>query len=192
MKNENNIFVIAGPSGVGKDTVMKELEKFNLPVERVITTASRPMRPDENEGNPYYFVSEEKFADMVEAGEFVEHAQVFNSRKGITKKALKKVLNKDKGVLIQIEHQGARTIKKLYPEANIIIIAPPSIQDLNNRLMGRKTIKAKDELAKRLSENQRWTEDYAEFNTVVENPTGHPELAAAKIADIIKEKMGLS
>lgn len=192
MKNENNIFVIAGPSGVGKDTVMRELEKFNLPIQRVTTTASRSMRPDETEGNPYYFVSEEKFSAMVKNGEFVEYAKVFNNHKGITKKALEAVLNQDKGVLIQMDHQGARTMSQLYPQATIIIIAPPSVKDLNQRLVGRGTIKQKLELDKRLTENKHWAEDYADFDTIIENPTGRPEATAAKIAQIIKEKMALA
>ena len=185
------IFIISGPSGVGKDTVMRELEKFSLPLQRVTTTTSRPMRPGEREGVPYHFVSEQQFQQMIARGEFAEHARVFNSWKGITKAELEKVLDGKFGVLLQIEHQGAKTIKRLYPEAVVFVITPPSIAALNQRLTQRGDKQA-EELQKRLAQNEHWQADYAEFEHFIENPDNHPEQAAKQIAQLITQQLGLT
>lgn len=185
------IFIISGPSGVGKDTVMRELEKFSLPLQRVTTTTSRPMRPGEREGVPYHFVSEQQFQQMIARGEFAEHARVFNSWKGITKAELEKVLDGNHGVLLQIEHQGAKTIKRLYPEAVVFVITPPSIAALNQRLTQRGDKQA-EELQKRLAQNEHWQADYAEFEHFIENPDNHPEQAAKQIAQLITQQLGLT
>jgi guanylate kinase len=188
-KISSKIFIITGPSGVGKDTVMRHLERFNLPLKRVTTTTSRPMRPNESQGNPYHFVNENEFQAMVERGEFAEHAKVFNSYKGITKVELNNVLESGKSVLLQTDYQGARTIKRHYPEARVLVIEPPSIQILNQRLRSRGDKQA-DELKKRIEQNANWRQHYAEFEHFVSNPDGHPELAAEEIAQIVSEELG--
>src|SRR3989344_3128386 len=189
VKNKSpKIFIICGPAGVGKDTVMRELEKYTLPVRRVITTTSRPMRPGESEGRPYHFVSQQTFDEMIAAGMFAEYAKVFNSYKGITKTELEKVMNEEAGVLLQIEHQGAATIKKKYPHAVVIVITPPSLLALEKRLTQRGDKQAA-ELEKRLEQNKHWQHDYAQFDHFVINPDGHPELAAEQVAAIIKQNL---
>jgi len=189
MKTKNNkIFIICGPSGVGKDTVMKELEKFNLPLKRVITTTSRPMRPGESEGHPYYFVTKQKFQKMVAQDKFAEYAEVFDSHKGITKVELEKVIKGKVGVLLQIEYQGAKTIKKEYPESVAIVITPPSLKSLEKRLLNRGD-KQKKELEKRIEQNKHWQKDYGQFDYFVTNPDNHPEKAAKKISEIIKNEL---
>ena len=182
------IFIICGPSGVGKDTVMRELEKYALPVRRVITTTSRPMRPGESEGHPYHFVSQQTFDEMIATDAFAEYAQVFSSYKGITKAELEKVLNHESGVLLQMEHQGATTIKKKYPHAIVIVITPPSLAALEQRLTKRGDKQAA-ELKKRLEQNKHWQQDYAQFDHFVVNPDGRPELAAKQVAAIIKQNL---
>lgn len=189
-KKVNKIFIICGPSGVGKDTVMKELEKLGLPLKRTTTTTSRDMRPGEEQGNPYYFVSTDKFQSMIESGEMAEYAKVFDSWKGITKAELDKSLKEGQNLLLQIEHQGAKTVKSLYPDQTIVIvITPNSIEELNQRLINRGD-RQEEELEKRLEQNKNWKEDYKDFDYFVNNPDGHPEIAAQEIAGIIKEHIG--
>jgi len=185
------IFTICGPSGVGKDTVMKELEKFNLPLRRVITTTSRPMRIGESEGHPYHFVTKKKFQEMTAQDKFAEYAKVFNSHKGITKVELEKIIEGELGVLLQIEHQGAKTIKKKYPQSVVIVITPPSLESLEKRLRHRGD-KQEEELKKRLEQNKYWKKDYGQFDYFVANPDNHPEKAAKEISEIIKKHLQLS
>ena len=128
---------------------------------------------------------------MIARGEFAEHARVFNSWKGITKAELEKVLDGNHGVLLQIEHQGAKTIKRLYPEAVVFVITPPSIAALNQRLTQRGDKQA-EELQKRLAQNEHWQADYAEFEHFIENPDNHPEQAAKQIAQLITQQLGLT
>ena len=186
--SQPKIFIITGPSGVGKDTVMRELQKYNLPLQRVTTTTSRPMRQGETEGTPYHFVSEEKFNEMISAGQFAEYARVFNSYKGISRNELEEVKNGNQGVLLQLDYQGARTILKQYPQTIVIVITPPSIEILTSRLTQRGD-KQNEELAKRLEQNKHWPQDYLGFHHYIVNEQDHPEVAAAAVAEIIKKSL---
>ena len=179
------VLIISGPAGVGKDTVMKKLKKFNLPLRRIITTTSRPKRKNEKQGRPYYFVSAKKFQQMIAEGKFIEYAKVFDNWKGVTKAELEKVVRSDKGVLLQIDWQGAKTIKKLYPQTVVIVITPPSIQTLDKRLINRGD-KQTHELTSRIKKNKFWRKDYASFDYFVSNPENRPEIAAKQISKIIK------
>ena len=186
----NKIFIITGPSGVGKDTVMRDMQSYNLPLQRVTTTTSRPMRAGETQGQPYYFISEQEFSGMIERGEFAEYARVFDSWKGTTHKELAEVANGNLGALLQMDYQGARTILSQYPETKVIVITPPSIEILNERLI-RRGDKHKEDLAKRLEQNKRWHQDYANFHYYIENEQDHPEKAAATVAAIIKKEVSV-
>jgi guanylate kinase len=192
MKTEKSaiphIFIITGPSGVGKDTVMRALEKFNLPLQRVTTTASRPMRPGESEGNPYHFVTNDEFEHMVRQNKFAEHAWVFNSWKGITRDELEKVQNGNKGILLQLEYQGARTILAEYPHSTVIVITPPSVEVLNQRLISRGDKQA-EELTKRLEQNKHWEETFAGFEYYVLSEQDKEDVAAGQVAAIIQRHL---
>jgi len=131
------ICIISGLSGAGKDAVITELKKQH-PLSWVITTTTRPMRPGESEGNPYHFVSVAEFERMIAAGELIEHAKVYDHYYGPQKKDVDAALAQGEPVVImKVDYQGTETIKKLYPEAIVIFITPPSMDILEQRLRTR-------------------------------------------------------
>jgi guanylate kinase len=135
--NKNTLFIISGPSGVGEDSVIKGLEKC-LPIEKVITTTTRKKRLNESQGNPYYFVSVEKFKKEIAKNRFFEYTQQYNNQfYGVTKKEIKRVINSGKIGIWKIEYKGVIAAKKLLPQVIAILIAPPSLKILKQRLLKR-------------------------------------------------------
>src|SRR5512135_1628974 len=138
------LIVISGPSGVGKDSVLHAMKARKLPFHFVVTTTTRPPRPEEVEGSDYYFVSKEVFARMIENNEFFEYAFVYNDYKGNTKKQVHDALASGKDVVMRLDVQGAATVRKLAPEAVLIFLTTQSEQELVGRLKSRKTDSAED------------------------------------------------
>jgi guanylate kinase len=140
-KVEPLLIVVSGPSGVGKDSVLKRMQERNLPLHFVITATTRPPRPDEQEGVDYYFVTHDEFAEMIENDELLEHAIVYNEYKGIPKAQVRKALSSGKDVIMRIDVQGAATIRELSPEAVLIFLTTQDEDELVRRLIARKTDK---------------------------------------------------
>jgi len=133
------LIVISGPSGVGKDSVVKRMRERGLPFHFVITTTSRPKRPHEVEGVDYFFVSEEEFLRMIEQNELLEHANVYGQLKGIPKQQVRQALESGKDVVMRLDVQGARTIRELAKEALLIFLTTQDEDELIRRLKARKT-----------------------------------------------------
>src|SRR3989338_4539799 len=94
--NKNNIFVVSGPSGAGEDSIIKGLEKY-FPIERIITTSTREMRPGESQGNPYHFIGKEEFKKRKDQGDFIEWAEQYNGNLyGVTRQEIERVKNSGK------------------------------------------------------------------------------------------------
>jgi guanylate kinase len=128
------ILVITGPSGVGKGTLIKGLLQ-NVPgLELAVSATTRRPREGEVNGVDYHFLSQEDFDRRVAAGEFVEHAEYAGSRYGTLKSELKRPA---RGIVLEIDVQGARQVRERLPEAKLIFIEPPSFEDLEARLAGR-------------------------------------------------------
>lgn len=131
--------VISGPSGVGKDSVVNRMKERDLPFHFVVTATSRPVRPNEVQGVDYYFVTEEEFKRMIEAGELIEHALVYGEYKGIPKKHIREALDSGINVVLRVDVQGAAAIRELEPNAVLIFLTTTDEEELIERLKARKT-----------------------------------------------------
>jgi guanylate kinase len=122
---------------VGKSSFLERIFNEDDRFEDVITYTTRPMRKGESEGDPYHFVSPEKFEQLILQGFFVEWAKVHSNRYGTPKQGLESVWSRGKAVLMDIDVQGAKTIKNHFPQALTVFILPPSINALRQRILSR-------------------------------------------------------
>ncbi len=135
---EPAVFVITGPSGVGKGTVIRALRERHPELGLSVSATTRAPRAGEIDGEHYHFLSDEEFDRRVAAGDFVEHAAYSGNQYGTLRSEL--LRNSEKGgVVLEIELQGARQIRASMPEAKQIFIAPPTPETLRERLVGRGT-----------------------------------------------------
>lgn len=136
---DRKIIVISGPSGVGKTTLYKKLlEKYKNKLGFSISATTRPKRETEIDGQDYYFISEEKFNDLINKDEFIEWEQVFSYYYGTLKSEIYRVWNDNKDCLLDIDVKGGVNIQKMFEQkAFLIFIAPPCMQELESRLRSR-------------------------------------------------------
>lgn len=133
------LVVISGPSGVGKDTVLQRLKSRGIAFHYVVTATTRPKRAEEVDGVDYQFVSKDEFARMINDGELLEYAIVYDDYKGIPKEQVRQGMASGKDVIMRIDVQGAKTIRGLAPEALLIFLSTRSEQALIDRLKARET-----------------------------------------------------
>ena len=141
-KQQNNpgkLFVISGSSGVGKGTLLKELLNRNPDLKLSISATTRHPRPGEIDGVNYFFISKDEFEKSVQNGEFLEWTEFNGNCYGTKEYYVKKTLGKGENLILEIETRGALQIKKKIPEAVLIFVLPPSIEELEHRLRGRNT-----------------------------------------------------
>ena len=144
------LIVISAPSGTGKSTLTKLLLSEFKNIEFSVSFTTRQPRKNEINGKDYFFVSVEKFKKMIEEGDFLEWANVYGNYYGTSKSQVLKALNSGKDVLLDIDTQGAMSVKENFPQAVLIFFLPPSLEELRNRLLKRKT-ETKEEIEKRLT-----------------------------------------
>lgn len=130
------LLVVSGPSGVGKGTVVDALAR-HLPFRRSVSVTTRPARPQETNGDHYQFVSEHEFDRMVNEGKFLEWAEYANHRYGTPRDPVEAALADGEDILLEIEVQGVRQVKRAYPEAVTIFLEPPSLTELEARITKR-------------------------------------------------------
>lgn len=133
------LFVISGPSGAGKGTLLAELRKQRPDLGLTVSATTRSPRPGEVDGSSYYFLSDEEFRRRIAAGEFVEWAEVHGHLYGTLVTEVKRLLAKGHSLVLEIDVQGALNVRKVYPDAVLVFIEPPSLQVLEERLRGRGT-----------------------------------------------------
>ena len=181
------LIILSGPSGVGKGTVRQELfkdESLNLAYSISMTT--RKPRPTEKEGSDYFFVSEEEFKEKIEKGELLEYAQFVGNYYGTSQFYVDQLLSEGKNVVLEIEVQGALQVMAKCPHALTIFLVPPSLEELERRIRGRRT-EEESIVQERLAKARKEIATKDEYKYVVEND----DVVAAKekIAKIIKENL---
>ncbi len=179
------LIVISGPSGVGKDTVLEEMKSRGLPFHFVITATTREPRPDEIDGVNYFFLSEDEFAKMIEEGELLEYAVVYQDYKGIPKSQVRKALASGKNVIMRIDVQGAETVRKLAEDALLIFLSPQNDEELINRLKSRNT-ETKESLKLRIATTRQEFKKIDLFDYIVVNKDNHLAETVDVIEAIIK------
>lgn len=132
-----NLFIISAPSGAGKTTLARGLNEALPDTAFSVSHTTRPQRRNETHGVDYYFVSEREFREMVERDEFLEHARVFGNWYGTSKAAVRELMQQGKTVLLDIDWQGAREVRRRINDCGSIFILPPSTPELEHRLRSR-------------------------------------------------------
>ena len=141
-KNPNrlNIIVISGPSGSGKSTLINRLIEEHDDIVFSTSHTTRQKRENEIDGTHYHFVTEETFGNMIDRDEFVEWADVYRNLYGTAVAEIKRKAGGEKNLILDIDVQGARNIKKKFPEALFIFVIPPDLEELEKRLIAREKI----------------------------------------------------
>jgi guanylate kinase len=181
--SSSQVFVITGPSGVGKGTLIRGLRERIPELELSVSATTRPPRPGERDGRDYHFMTPEEFERHVVAGDFVEHACYSGNRYGTLRSELERRLRQGVPVVLEIEVQGARQVRQAMPEAVAVFIAPPSLDALRARLVGRGT-DTPDQVGERLRTAQRELAAQPEFAHVVVND--RLEQATDELAAIVR------
>jgi guanylate kinase len=166
--NKGKLFIFSAASGTGKTSLAKALVESTPDVAFSVSHTTRAPRPGEQHGVHYYYVTREEFDRMVANGEFVEHATVFGNSYGTSKKAIEDQVKSGKSVILDIDWQGARAIKKWQPEAVSIFILPPSRAALRERLTNRKQ-DPQEVIDRRMREAVAEMSHYSEFDLLVVN-----------------------
>lgn len=163
------LVVLAGPTAVGKGTLLRALLERNPDVWVSVSATTRPARPGETDGIEYRFVSEEEFTDLVSAGEMLEWATVHGvHRYGTPRTPVLEALAAGRPALLEIDLQGARQVRETMPDALFVFVEPPSWEELERRLVGRGT-ESPDERARRLETARLELAAAEEFDRVIVN-----------------------
>ncbi len=165
---QGNIFVISAPSGAGKSSLVKALCSHDSQIKVSISHTTRSIRHGEQHGEDYYFVQHSEFKQMLERNQFLEHAQVYDNYYGTHIATIEALLNQGIDIILEIDWQGARQVRNIFPTATLIFILPPNQQELRKRLIGRNTDSG-DVIQKRLDLALEDISHAHEFDYVVIN-----------------------
>lgn len=181
----SKLFVLAGPTAVGKGTVVSELRRRHPELFVSISATTRQPRPGEVDGVHYHFVSREKFEELIERGQMLEYALVHGTNYyGTPRGPVQQCLDAGHSALLEIDLAGARQVKAAMPQAELVFLAPPSWQDLVDRLVGRGT-EDETERERRLATAKVELAAQDEFDVVIVNDT------VARATDELEALMGL-
>lgn len=163
-----NLFVIAAPSGAGKTSLVKAVLERDPSLRVSVSHTTRKPRENERDGVHYHFVDMREFDRLVRAGEFLEHAQVFDNCYGTSRAAVEALRQSGHDVILEIDWQGAQQVRKVVPDCQTIFILPPSRRSLEERLRNRKT-DSEEVIQRRLRDSITDMSHYAEFDHVIVN-----------------------
>jgi guanylate kinase len=133
------LIVLSGPSGVGKDAVLAKMKESERPLHYVITATTRPKRAREKNGVDYHFLSQKEFQQMIDKHQFLEWANVYGNYYGVPKDEITSALSQGVDTIVKVDVQGAATIRKILPQAVLVFIIPPSVEELEKRLKRRRS-----------------------------------------------------
>lgn len=177
------LYIVSAASGTGKTSLLKALIEQTENVNVSVSHTTRAARPGEEDGVHYHFVDKASFSQLIEAGDFLEHAEVFGNYYGTSQSAVEKQLNLGQDVILEIDWQGAQQVRRLMPQAVSIFILPPSGKALHQRLTGRG--QDSDEIIKgRMDEAISEMSHYNEFDYMVINDVF--EVALDELKSIFK------
>ena len=178
------LFVLAGPSGTGKDSVINTLKEQGMDFYVVCSVTTRAPRPGESEGNPYYFISKEEFDRMVAHDELLEYANVHGNWYGQPRQQVKDNLQRGRDVLLKIDVQGAATVRKKVPGVISIFLEPGSVEELVERLTNRHT-ETEAQIQRRLADARIELAQRQYYDYVIVNRQGHLAEAAENLRAIM-------
>lgn len=168
IKQKGILFVLSGPSGVGKGTVRKALFQRDTNLKYSISMTTRKMRAGEQEGVDYFFRTKEEFERMIDEGRMLEYAEYVGNYYGTPKQYVEEMIELGHDVFLEIEVQGALQVKKNYPQGVFIFLIPPSLEELKNRIIERGT-ETEDLIMNRLTEARNEIEMMDKYDYVVVN-----------------------
>jgi guanylate kinase len=178
------LIVVSGPSGAGKDSVCDVLRTWYPTMHKVVTVTTRPVRPGEENGVDYHFISAPEFEHLLQTGAFVEHATVYEHTYGVPRIEIEDPLAFGLDVIAGVDVQGAATLKRLFPDAVLIFISPGSIEETVRRMKHRDLdTEAQQQLRTELAASE--LQASKDFDYTVVNETGKLEEAASEVAKII-------
>ena len=182
------LIVLSGPSGAGKDAVLGELEKTYPRARRCVTTTTRARRNSEQDGVDYSFVSMREFRKRAEAGGFLEYAEVHGHLYGTPRQWVEENLASGGDVVLKIDVQGGLNVKRTMPQAVMVFLVPPSMEELERRLRSRNTDSDED-VARRLLNARKELEQIPHYDYIIENNSiqqAAEELRAVIVAEHLR------
>ncbi|MBP05642.1 MAG: guanylate kinase [Chloroflexi bacterium] len=186
--NFPKIFLISGPSGVGKDTIIAELRKIYFDFHFVVTAVTRKKRSDEKEGVNHFFISPNKFKSMIENNQLIEWSKVYDNFYGVPKSQIETPISQGKSVFIRVDVQGAEKIKKIMPEIVLIFIKPENLEYIRSHLDIRGE-NSEDDIKKRIEAAKKEILLAKNFDYVITNQEGNIKYVIDAVKDIIKKNL---
>jgi guanylate kinase len=179
------VLIVSGPSGAGKDSLIRSLQARGHNLHFVVTATSRPPRPGEVDGVDYHFLSPEEFERRLAAGEFLEHACVFGKRYGVLRSELTRALESGKDVILRVDVQGAATLRRLLPDAISVFVVAESVEEHLRRILARCNGEAQESLTSRCARLQEELGHLPEFQFVIVNRSEHLDEAVNQLEAVI-------
>ena len=181
---KGEIIVVSAPSGAGKTTIVKQILKQYPEIVFSVSATTRPKRAVETDGIEYYFITENEFVEKIENDEFVEWEKFYDYYYGSFKKSVDDCINKGKTILFELDVKGSISLKKIYTEAHLIYIMPPSYEELIRRLKDRQTENSED-FKKRVERIKMELSLKDQFDYLIENKD--LEKAIKETSDLIRK-----